>query len=371
MDVGITFQYLLKFFAFHCIATGAKGIDFIKPVKNISSPEGQDVVIRCDIPFKLGGQKSWTYETSVLFANTDKLLNEPRLSLLADSPSEYSMKLENLKVEDEGQYTCTIYRNGTRSSTMYLTVTVPPRIVEVSDDLSVDEEEEVTLRCLADGKPKPEITWRRLIPSADGVRARSGSLPLGQVTRSSSGKYECKADNNVLYPAKETIQLTVNYPPEIESSFMSAVIREVRGKSIFVECIASAVPAPNFKWYQGSKEITSKTSERHFRVIQGLNTRNGIASKLHISKVRTSDYGNFTCLAQNRLGSSNYTITLSEKFAPPSRPNPRKYFEIFKSIVQDGGRGSSPSLKHEKGRMLSLLTTLILPCLTILFENFN
>lgn len=44
----------------------------------------------------------------------------------------------------------------------------------------------------------------------DGVRARSMHLPLGKVKRSSGGKYECIADNDVSLPVKHLIQLTVN-----------------------------------------------------------------------------------------------------------------------------------------------------------------
>lgn len=48
---------------------------------------------------------------------------------------------------------------------MFLVPTVPANIYKVSEDITVNEGSNVTLSCLASGRPDPVITWRLLNPS--------------------------------------------------------------------------------------------------------------------------------------------------------------------------------------------------------------
>lgn len=48
---------------------------------------------------------------------------------------------------------------------MFLVPTVPANIYKVSEDITVNEGSNVTLSCLASGRPDPAITWRLLNPS--------------------------------------------------------------------------------------------------------------------------------------------------------------------------------------------------------------
>lgn len=52
---------------------------------------------------------------------------------------------------------------------------VPPQIVNISSDITVNEGSSVTLMCLAFGRPEPTVTWRHL--SGKGER-RLGDLPV-------------------------------------------------------------------------------------------------------------------------------------------------------------------------------------------------
>ena len=48
---------------------------------------------------------------------------------------------------------------------MFIVPTVPANIYKISEDLTVNEGSNVTLNCLATGRPDPAITWRLLNPS--------------------------------------------------------------------------------------------------------------------------------------------------------------------------------------------------------------
>lgn len=47
----------------------------------------------------------------------------------------------------------------------YLSLSVPANIYKVSEDITINEGNNVTLTCLASGRPEPMITWRLLNPS--------------------------------------------------------------------------------------------------------------------------------------------------------------------------------------------------------------
>lgn len=44
-------------------------------------------------------------------------------------------------------------------------ISVPPKIYDISSDMTINEGTNVTLTCLATGKPEPSISWRHISPS--------------------------------------------------------------------------------------------------------------------------------------------------------------------------------------------------------------
>lgn len=54
---------------------------------------------------------------------------------------------------------------------------VPPQIVNISSDITVNEGSSVTLMCLAFGRPEPTVTWRHLSGKGEGRRGDFGSPP--------------------------------------------------------------------------------------------------------------------------------------------------------------------------------------------------
>lgn len=52
-----------------------------------------------------------------------------------------------------------------------LVSSVPASIYQVSNDITVNEGSNVTLSCLANGRPDPAITWRLLNPSGKNCQS--------------------------------------------------------------------------------------------------------------------------------------------------------------------------------------------------------
>uniref|UniRef100_A0A6I8NIY5 Neuronal growth regulator 1 n=1 Tax=Ornithorhynchus anatinus TaxID=9258 RepID=A0A6I8NIY5_ORNAN len=86
---------------------------------------------------------------------------------------------------------------------------IPPKIYDISTDMIVNEGTNVTLTCLATGKPEPSISWRHISPSAKPFE--SGQyLDIYGITRDQAGVYECGAENDVSFPDVKKVQITVN-----------------------------------------------------------------------------------------------------------------------------------------------------------------
>ena len=80
---------------------------------------------------------------------------------------------------------------------------VPPTIVEISGSQTVTEGGNVTLECIADGKPIPNIIWTRLSNN------RVVSMTLTDIRREDAGMYRCIVDNGIGSPAAGDVLIVV------------------------------------------------------------------------------------------------------------------------------------------------------------------
>ena len=91
-------------------------------------------------------------------------------------------------------------------------LTDPPEFNSFSSDVVVVEgDPSVTLECIADGEPTPNITWTKVY--ADG--RDSGELGTGnqfviETNRSNNGTYRCTAYNGIGTAPNRTMKVEVN-----------------------------------------------------------------------------------------------------------------------------------------------------------------
>ncbi|GCB63537.1 hypothetical protein scyTo_0007397 [Scyliorhinus torazame] len=72
----------------------------------------------------------------------------------------------------------------------------------------------------------------------------------------------------------------------------------VLGKGGLLRCEALAVPAAAFEWYKGDKKLASGR--------QGIQIKNfSTRSILTVTNITEDHYGNYTCVAVNKLGTSS------------------------------------------------------------------
>ncbi|XP_053547206.1 igLON family member 5 [Bombina bombina] len=271
--------------------------EFITPADNYTVCQGDNATLSCFIDDQVT-RVAWLNRSNILYAGNDKWSIDPRVQLLTNTKSEFSILINKVDVADEGLYTCSFQtQDKPHTSQVYLIVQVPAKIVNISDSITINEGTNVNLQCLAVGKPEPIVTWRQL---KEGFSSEGELLEITEINRQQAGEYECITTNGVSVPDNKKVQITVNYPPSItDVKNAQAPV----GKSAVLRCEASAVPPPEFEWFKDDKRVSEET--------EGLKIQNDRSwSVLLFANVTSRHYGNYTCLASNKLGIYNTSVRL-------------------------------------------------------------
>ncbi|XP_078188366.1 neuronal growth regulator 1 isoform X4 [Callithrix jacchus] len=269
---------------------------------------------------------AWLNRSSIIFAGGDKWSVDPRVSISTLNKRDYSLQIQNVDVTDDGPYTCSVQTQHTpRTMQVHLTVQVPPKIYDISNDMTINEGTNVTLTCLATGKPEPSISWRHISPSAKPFE-NGQYLDIYGITRDQAGEYECSAENDVSFPDVKKVKVVVNFAPTIQEIKSGTV---TPGRSGLIRCEGAGVPPPAFEWYKGEKKLFNG---QQGIIIQNFSTR----SILTVTNVTQEHFGNYTCVAANKLGTTNASLPLNQIIEPTtSSPvtSPGQYPHTFSKYV--------------------------------------
>uniref|UniRef100_A0A8D2JG04 Immunoglobulin superfamily member 9 n=1 Tax=Varanus komodoensis TaxID=61221 RepID=A0A8D2JG04_VARKO len=176
-----------------------------------------------------------------------------------------SLRIEQLRTEDQGWYECRVlflnrpssddeFKNGTW---IHLTVNSPPAFQETPPAfVEVQNQKPVALTCLAAGNPQPMVTWKRdnqAIKSGDKVQVKNGTLFFASVDRASAGAYTCQATSEE-GSITHTTRLLVQGPPVIVVPPQNITVNVTQ--DAFLACQAEAYPANlTYSWFQGSTNV--------------------------------------------------------------------------------------------------------------------
>ncbi|XP_067030294.1 opioid-binding protein/cell adhesion molecule-like isoform X2 [Acropora muricata] len=177
---------------------------------------------------------------------------------------------------DERTYRVNVVPTGAGSlvQSVDIIVNFPPTIVEISGSQTVTEGENVTLKCLADGKLMPNIIWTRLSDN------RVVSMTLTDIRRQDAGVYRCIVYNGIGSPAARDVFIVVQYP--VEAIGFGENARVPQGGNKRFSCPVDGNPKPNITWYRSSE--VSETP-----IFSG-------------EKLEARESGCYTCVASNSVG---------------------------------------------------------------------
>ncbi|NXY75276.1 NEGR1 regulator, partial [Glareola pratincola] len=195
---------------------------------------------------------AWLNRSSIIFAGSDKWSVDPRVSIATANRREYSLQIQDVDVTDDGPYTCSVQTQHTpRTMQVHLTVQVSPKIFRISSDIVVNEGSNVTLVCLATGKPEPSISWRHISPS--GKRSSPPGF-LRRLTSSRSGNFGCHSGVKLSAYRDANVRFYNSFfsvAPTIQELKSSGV---VLGGNGLIRCEGAGVPAPVFEWFKGERK---------------------------------------------------------------------------------------------------------------------
>ncbi|XP_067030288.1 protein amalgam-like isoform X2 [Acropora muricata] len=221
-------------------------------------------------------------------------------------PTKLTLILLDVTSAEEGEYRCEVLSVGslvqTWARTIQASLLVSPRITEISKKIvPAIEGGNVTLKCVAEGKPMPSVIWTR--PFDNSVV----TMPLVGISRHDVRDYRCTAQNGVGNPDIRNITIDVQYP--VETTGIGKNVTVVKGTEANISCPVAGNPQPNITWYKGSELGGVKIS--HGKKLT-------VKEKIEMSLC-------YVCVASNSLGkpvniTQCFTVGVGESFLSFIRP---------------------------------------------------
>ncbi|XP_023287950.1 lachesin [Orussus abietinus] len=302
--------------------------DFLKPLENVTIPQGRDATFTCVVN-NLGGYRvAWIKANTkaVLAIHEHVITNNARLSVTHSDFNTWTLNIKGAMPEDRGVYMCQVNTDPMKSQSAYLEVVIPPDIIseETSGDLMVPEGGSAKLVCRARGYPTPEIQWRR--EDGGDIIARTGVnggktrmavaegevLILSKVTRSEMGVYLCIASNGVPPSVSKRMMLRVHFHPMIEVP--NQLVGAPTKTNVSLVCKVEASPKAINYWTRESGEMIISNDKYYMKEVT--KSSYSVEMCLIIRNFHSHDLGGYKCISKNSIGEAEGNIRLYDMDLP-------------------------------------------------------
>eukprot|EP00058_Branchiostoma_floridae_P005146 XP_002590634.1 hypothetical protein BRAFLDRAFT_83712 [Branchiostoma floridae] len=261
------------------------------PINSLQALEGTYANLTCLVEGNPPPLVSWTRDGDSLPQNAEI--------------SNSSLLIPRVSRSDSGAYLCEA-DNGIQprvTGEINMEVIFPPRIKSTFDgEISVLYGQNVfKVDCLAEGNPKPNVTWRR----KDTNQPYNNPLTLSPLNYQTEGIYVCVARTKRFPEVTREAFINVIGRPEVvtEASSVSAA----GGDTVELTCTIASDPVPEEIVWTLAGEDGKKTTYRTGRtgdvfVKKTKIVEDKIQSVLLINSAESAHTGDYVCIASNMFG---------------------------------------------------------------------
>lgn len=234
--------------------------------------------------------------------------------------------VREVSLEDRGEWSCTVQLKQEPVSLAHrLEILVAPSISldHSAETVSLEEGSSAKFSCSASGFPAPSVHWVRGL-TGEQV-ARGPGLSLARVTAAMSGTYSCVATNSEGETSQE-LSLNVLYKPRTKFSRKTST-RDSYTSSTLLSCQVQANPRASVSVYKDSEQVSSSL------VRSGSDSEADLYT-LTLGGLTEADYGNYSCVARNNLGTGTDSVMITGSPDQPVITSPRAgaYTNTYKLI---------------------------------------
>jgi hypothetical protein len=219
------------------------------------------------------------------------------------------IEIRNVDFDDAGTYRGTA-QNGVGQEaycTIVLIVESAPywRQNKVPGDVEADDEDDVELECLADGRPRPNITWSLNGHHVDELpndprRSLDGNrLRIANVNKSDAAIIQCTAANEHGSILANVILTVSASPPSFATSPEDTKV--VEGGNAVLSCNVFGSPKPQISWLRGRHDPEPINDDRFTQHPNG---------NLEVKGALLDDADSYHCVATNKFGSEKASCSL-------------------------------------------------------------
>ncbi|CAK6954324.1 neural cell adhesion molecule 1 [Scomber scombrus] len=264
--------------------------------------QGTDAVVPCLVSGRPAVNVLWLRDGEEIPSNEGRRVHQMK---------DNALRIGKVKGDDAGTYMCQAQIRGRpirQDLPISVVVNVPPSVRMKEVVKTVMAETNVSLLCLVEGHPKPNISWSMPVlydPSRHQFNSDRSQLTIQSVARADYGEYVCTASNKIS-DSSDIIMLHVFEASDVvitaEQLHVSA------GEHVSVSCNVSGHPQPELHWLNKQNGQTVGSTPGRVYVEDGV---------FVIKEVVPSDGGLYSCMAVGSSGNASRDVAILTKPGPP------------------------------------------------------
>ncbi|XP_063364827.1 fasciclin-2-like isoform X1 [Cydia amplana] len=231
-----------------------------------------------------------------------------------------SLVVRSISKSMAGNYTCqTNFEGNTYSQTYNIEAYDSPYFVNTTENQNIIIGEDSIVRCEVRGIADYEIVWYLITDHADVLLVNNKKykilpkqgLLIRNVTKEDAGYYNCTVNNIVIgdsIPIRINVQAAAR-PVIFEPKFNIHPEAIVVGNTVVVECLAEAIPYPEYTWTKIRDEFGNPIEDANSTWTPMVNT-------IKFDSIKKEDAGTYVCTAANTVDSAAIKVYIGVQVPP-------------------------------------------------------